>query len=357
VTLPGTLADILAMGRDALHAIVRLYMPVLGLDKWEITARWVEAEDAGGGELVAGYCEPNPTYKHAVIGVAWPPVGDLEETVVHELVHCQTARLAFLAGAAPGTWAREEWEDVAEQTARGMVAVRRHGERSPVVLSRVFRSKWAALRRDRMDPVKLAELAMKAGEMAAREDVPEDVRQLLAEFVAALAGGGGEPEAPAAAETDPSAPQPPMATDDPDKVPGYMRVAMAQIKELSATVARLSSAPQSRTPAVSAELAEARRLSVETFLSTKSGILSADAERELVQRADIKLARLWVADAERRPVQRSGAKAPGVDEASAVKLSPEQIKAARRHRLTDEQMMASVRRQSDRKAALGRGGN
>ena len=42
------------------------------------------------------------------------------------------------------------------------------------------------------DGKKLAELAMKAGELGAREDVPEDVRALLAEFVAELAGGGSD---------------------------------------------------------------------------------------------------------------------------------------------------------------------
>lgn len=360
MTLPATLAEIMALGRDALHAVVRHYIPVFGLQPWEITARWVEPEDAESpGEVVAGFCEPNARYQRATIGVAWPPVGDIEETVVHELAHCFTAKLAYAAGAGTDAWALDEWEHIAEQSARGMVALRRHGERSPQILARVFRSKIAALRRNRtMDPSKLAELAMKAGELAAREDVPEDVRGFLQELVTAIASGGdATPEAPAAEEEDPDAAPPMVTEEDPEKAPAYMRKLAGQVKELVATVARLAPSAATRPSQPSADLTEMRSLAIQSFLSTKPGILSAEMERSLVDGGDMVLARSIVAEVERRPVQRRGATAPGGEDRTTIRLTPEQIKAARRHRLTDEQYAASVKRQTDRKIALGRGGN
>ncbi len=356
--LPRTLAEIMSMGRDALHAIVRVYQAALGLSSWEITARWVEPADADTpGEVVAGSCLPNPRYQRAEIEVAWPPVGDLEETVAHEMVHCRTAKLAYQAGGwDPESWARDEWEEIAEQTARGMVALRRDGERNPVVLARVFRSTVAALRRDRMDPVKLAELAMKAGEMAAREDVPEDVRGLLSEFVAALAGGGGE-------VTE----EPPMATDpeDPDQqpameeeVPAYMRALVASVADVKATVARLASPPAQtgaqHTPAVADGLAEQRRISVETYLMTRPGLLSAEAQRELVSRGDMQLARMWVAEAQRRAADRGNVKPPNVEK-PAVQLNDIQRAAARRHKISDDKYAAQLQRQAGQQKVLGRG--
>lgn len=355
MTLPTTLAEIQAMGRDALQAIVRCYMSAFGLDAWEITAKWVEVID--GSETAVGACVPDPVYHRASIDVLWPPVGDVEETIAHELAHCLTAELALLADAAPGTWARAAWERVAEQMARGAVALRRRGARVPVVLSRAFRGNVAALRREGMDPKKLAELAMKAGEMAAREDVPEDVRGLLAEFVAALAGGdvGGE-EPPMT--TDPDAP--PMATDpDAEQMPAYVQAFERKINAIAETVQRLSgsmhaTAQQPAQP--SAELIEVRRTSVETFLSTKPGVLSAEMERRLVDKGDLKLAREIVAEVERRPVQRGAHREQGRDEQSGPKLSPVQLQMAARHGLKPEQYAKSLQRQQDQRAFRGRAG-
>lgn len=357
--LPATLAEIVAMGRGALHAVVEFYLPIFGIGHWQIAARWADAADADPG--VAGWCIPNPVYKHATIEIVWPPVGDIEETIVHELAHCARAMLAQLAGAfEEGSWARAEYEADAEQTARGMVALRRHGARTPNILPRVLtrfcRSMFVATRRSRMDPTRLAELAMKAGEMAARDDVPEDARQLFTEFVAALAGGDAAPE-PAAevspeAGDDPNAP--PLPSEEDEQVPAYARTILARIGALEAKAGRPAAEPPA--PAQSSELVALRRQTVESFLVGKDGLLSPEMERGLVARGDLKLARSIVAEVERKALQRVGATAPAADK-TKIRLTPEQQRMAQKHKLTPDQYAASLKRQTDRKALVGRGGN
>jgi hypothetical protein len=350
-SLPNTLDEIMAMGRGALRAILDVYIPAFGLSSWRITASWVDPEASDDGNVVAGFCDVNPRYTQASIGIAWPPVGDIEETIVHELAHCYTARLAYMAGARENELVLDEWEDVVEQTARGAVALRRQGMRPPAVFARFCRSKFAALRRNKMDPTKLAELAMKAGEMAARDDVPEDARQLFTEFVAALAGGGGGGEAeppPPAAEEDPNAPPPVNAEEDPSKMPAFARAILDRLTALEGR----QQAPATPSP----ELAESRSNLVQSFLLTKPGLLSGEMERQLIRRGDLVFARSIVSEVERKPVQRSGLRAPEVKPAKPA-LTPEQQRMARRHKITDEQYASSLQRQNDRKAALGRGGN
>lgn len=358
MSLPVTHDEILAMGRDALQAVVRFWAPFFGLQTWRIAASWVESED---GSTVAGWCDPDDVYRQANIGIVWPPVGDVEETIVHELTHCARAALARLSGAYdPDSAARVEAERDAEQTARGLVALRRNGGQMPALMARFCRNRFAALRRhSMMDPVKLAELAMKAGEMAGREDVPEDVKQLFAEFVAAIAGGGAEteadpgtaPEAREGQDEDPTAAAPMNAEE---QVPGYARTILDRLAALE----KKSAPSPAPAPAVqpSPELAESRRNLVQSFLMTKPGILSSEMERQLVSRGDLAFARTIVSEVERRPVQRAGAKPPEQGQKKPA-LTPAQEKMARRHKLTDEQFADSFQRQNDRKAARGFGGN
>lgn len=73
-----------------------------------------------------------------------------------------------------------------------------------------------------MDP-KLLELIMKAGEFSGREDVPEDVKGVLGQLVAAAAGSvpsegpesGSEPQAAAAPPEEDAPGAPPAAEEEP----------------------------------------------------------------------------------------------------------------------------------------------
>lgn len=62
-----------------------------------------------------------------------------------------------------------------------------------------------------MDP-NLLELIMKAGEFTGRDDVPEDVKGVLAQLVAAAAGAGAPPSGEGS--------EPPAAPDAPEEEPG-----------------------------------------------------------------------------------------------------------------------------------------
>lgn len=105
-----------------------------------------------------------------------------------------------------------------------------------------------------MDP-KLLELLMKAGEFSGREDVPEDVKELLGQLVQAAATGSApsSDDAPPAAEAD-AAPaseeeKPPAMTDEEEKPP-----APAPRAEIAAKLAK------SKRDAEAAEAASAKAL-------------------------------------------------------------------------------------------------
>lgn len=347
------------MGRGALEAFTRLYLDAFGVGHWAVSARWVEACESDTGPA-AGSCEPDPVYHQAKIELLWPPPGDVEETIAHEVAHCLTAELALLADARPGTWARAAWERVAEQMARGAVALRRHGARTPQILARVMRSKSVALRRDSMpDASKIAELAMKAGELGAREDVPEEIKAFLQELVAALAGGELD------MGDDTAGGELPAAADGamPEQEPAYARVILARMDKIEEALSRGTAAPAAPLGAaarVSPELAEQRQLVVQGILTTKPGLLSAEGERELVARGDPKLARFVVAEVERRvdverrgagPARRGGGHEPHVDRAT-ITLTPAQARAAKRHNLTPEAYARTLSASAGHKAAL-----
>ena len=92
------------MTEKRIRALFDLWIKRLGLTEWEINVRFVEFED---GKNIAR-CHKSPKYDRAFIDVQpWALTGDtpdgwecgeeltpkrLEEAIVHELLHCVTAR-------------------------------------------------------------------------------------------------------------------------------------------------------------------------------------------------------------------------------------------------------------------------
>jgi len=358
--LPLTLAGVMAMGRACLAPLVRYYVHQMGIGAWDITAAWVDQIQDDEGGMCAGCCWPDPQYQRARIEIVWPPPGDVEQTIAHEVGHCQTAKLALLAGAGPGTYARDAWEEVVEQNARGYVATRRGILRQDItVLARAARQRvTAALAAGRtgMDPKALAAIAVEGGAFTARDDVPEDVKEWIAKAIASMAGGDAE-EAPP--PVDPMG-EPPMADappgEDPNKEPGYMRAMRQQIESLAATVAKLQ-APAIAPPAEQSPLIQ-RQILTRTILAAHRGVLSPEAERDLIERGDHDGAERVINEVKRHLAMAnrgsgSGAKPPQTP--NVVTLSDAQRRAADRHKIKPErfaEMQAS--RQNGRAALTGR---
>lgn len=211
---------------DQAKALTVKWLNLLGLADWSVR---VEVCDIGGN---LGECCASWDYLEAVIRYRDPAIHgayELEPVVAHEVCHLPFSVFETQAGS----WERRAEEHLVERFSRAMLAiVRGNPGMSTAKLSQKLRAIVGASvrarramnnRRYRMDP-KLLELLLKAGEFSGREDVPEDVKELLGQLAAAVATGAPPPDAgagddapPAAEETDadPDPNAPPAAEDEP----------------------------------------------------------------------------------------------------------------------------------------------
>jgi hypothetical protein len=204
---------------------------------WTITVELAQSVEANQGALAMVYSTPERELAHVVVA-PHPPNESPLESVAHELTHSCISPLTKLIEWSPAAVMLEEQivERIGKTIARvplGMARAISKALQNPRTNSPALRKRMSALatrRRDEgkskmADGSRLAELAMKAGEMGAREDVPDDVRALLAEFVAELAGGSASGADPAMAK-DPAVD--PAKSDAPtmreDDMPPKMRV-------------------------------------------------------------------------------------------------------------------------------------
>lgn len=213
------------------------------LPGWDVTTELVPSVNAIGGLACVTAV---PERRIARVQVApHPPGEDVWETICHEMTHGVLSPLTQLVEYSPALVMIEEQivELLGKIIARGGVMAQAvvRALRKPRTPSNVIRKRITALatrrrtegKRTMADGSRLAELAMKAGEMGAREDVPEDVRALLAEFVAELAGGGApaSTQEPPMREDDPAKPEPQMREDE---VPPQMREQYRRMKRAAA---------------------------------------------------------------------------------------------------------------------------
>jgi hypothetical protein len=178
----------------------------------------------------------NPDYLEALIVFNDPAVSgpyDLEEVAAHEVFHIPMAGFQTKSG----TRERSEEERVVERFSRAFVALWRGTPfanrvalaptlRAIIGQSRKARHRLAVKRRVVM-PEELIALMMAAGEAAGREDVPEDVKELLRKLAAAAVTG----DAPPASEAEPDN-APPAAEADPkpedEPPPPAMRAGLSE---------------------------------------------------------------------------------------------------------------------------------
>lgn len=205
---------------DDCCAAVRRWLSLLGItDRVQVKV----------GKLEPNICAStwtNPDYLEALIVFNDPAVSgpyDLEEVAAHEVFHIPFGDFQ----TQPGTRARSTEERAVERFSRAFVALWRgtpafaRVSLAPTLRAMIAsspRARLAAKRRDTM-PEELIALMMAAGEAAGREDVPEDVKELLRKLAAAAVTGDAPPasaagDQPPAAEADPKPedqPAPPAA--------------------------------------------------------------------------------------------------------------------------------------------------
>ncbi len=188
----------MSFDRATIGALVKKAADKL-LPGWGVTFELVKSI-AGGGALACIKCLPERKLAHLKIA-PHPPNESEWESICHEMTHGAISPLASLVESNRAAILIEEQvvELLGNIIAEGgdMASAVISALRTPRLRSPLLRKRMSALATRRrnegktrmLDGKKLAELAMKAGELGAREDVPEDVRALLAEFVAELAGG------------------------------------------------------------------------------------------------------------------------------------------------------------------------
>jgi hypothetical protein len=196
---------------DECCAAVRRWLSLLGItDRVKVEIRKLEPN-------VCASTWTNPDYLEALIAFNDPAVCgpyDLDEVAAHEVFHIPMGGFQTQAG----TRERSEEERVVERFSRAFVALWRGTPfanrvalapklRAFIGESRKARHRLAAKRREGMHQATV-DLILKVGAAAEREDVPEDVRALLRELVAATVTGEAPPASapggePPAAEADP----------------------------------------------------------------------------------------------------------------------------------------------------------
>lgn len=210
---------------DDACAAVKRWMSLLGItDRVQVKV----------GKLEPNICAStwtNPDYLEALIVFNDPAISgpyDLEEVAAHEVFHIPMAGFQTRAG----TRERSEEERVVERFSRAFVALWRGTPfasrvalapqlRAIIGESRKARYRLAAKRRIAM-PEELIALMMAAGEASGRDDVPEDVKELLRKLAAAAVTGEAPPagDAPAAAEAEPK--------PEDESVPPAMRAGLSE---------------------------------------------------------------------------------------------------------------------------------
>lgn len=203
---------------DDACAAVKRWLSLLGItDRVKVEVR----------KLDPGICAAtwtNPDYLEALIAFNDPAVCgpyDLEEVAAHEVFHIPMGDFR----TQPGTRERSAEERAVERFSRAFVALWRGTApaarvslaptlRAIIASSPRARQRIAAKRRESM-PEELMTLLMSAGEAAGREDVPEDVKELLRKLAAAAVTG----EAPAAGEEAEAGPVEAEAEPKPEDEP------------------------------------------------------------------------------------------------------------------------------------------
>lgn len=213
------------------------WVKLLGLDKpdpvsgkpWKITWGWVDSIDLGDGRQAYGLNTVNGETQESKIEIrklyTEKDREEFADTCIHEAAHCLGARMEALLDAGKKEIAHEY---IAERLAPAFVALRdtpqavalakaiQQWPKRAMALAKAAtmpaRAKGPAMP---IDPKKLAELAMRAGELKAMEGLPPEAASLLEEIIAASAGGDAGP--PSAAPVLPA--EPPTAPQDDKNAP------------------------------------------------------------------------------------------------------------------------------------------
>lgn len=231
---------------DDACAAVRRWLSLLGItDRVQVKVGKLEPH-------VCASTWTNPDYLEALIVFNDPAVSgpyDLEEVAAHEVFHIPMAGFQTQAG----TRERSEEERVVERFSRAFVALWRGTSfasraalapqlRAIIGESRKARHRLAVKRRVGMNQATV-DLILKVGAAAEREDVPDDVRALLRELVAATvadetpAGDDPVPDPPAAEaapKPEDEPPAPAMRAGLSDKARRALEVADADAEQAAA---------------------------------------------------------------------------------------------------------------------------
>lgn len=188
---------------------LRLWQARFGLRDWKISLQMVDDLKNQAGAPVWGLCYRFVDNRSAEILIRTPRTpaerAEIEDTIIHELLHCMIAPLqqknpqpASIAAEEQVVWTLSPLLAQLGSTADGQILARGISRVGAKLASGMSRSSG---RTRNMDP-KLAELLQKLLEMQDPEAMKEMIRVVL-ETMAGAGAPAGEGEMESAAETDP----------------------------------------------------------------------------------------------------------------------------------------------------------
>ena len=214
-----------------LDASMRFWIRLLGLDRpdqyggdpWAITWEWADRIPHPNGSEAVGLNTGNGAEQKAHIRIRKPQsaaeAADLEDTIVHEIVHCIGERMQALFDVGKEV---EAHEYLAETLAPAMVKIK--GTPKAKCLAKAARTLPARAKGKPMDAMKLL-LALCQGLMGLA-NLPEEAKALIQPVLDAASASGGDNGPPSAVPplgAAPPAPEDkkpePMAAAAPDAPP------------------------------------------------------------------------------------------------------------------------------------------
>lgn len=183
----------------------------LRLGGWKIKIRYEpDPRHPATGAPVYGYTSRQTDIPSAEIVIRTPTtaadIAETHDTIVHELLHC---RLANPEGSIMAE------ENAVWTLAPLLTELRLNAPAKATILCKALARRGTPItlkeRYAKMDPEKLAALAMQAGQLIAEEGLPENVKALLQELIALAAGG------PAPMPEEEGVPVPPIEGKTPEE--------------------------------------------------------------------------------------------------------------------------------------------
>lgn len=321
-----------------LQELVARWQETLRLRDWRLNVQYVRGLAAPDGTPCHGICHPHVDAKRAVISIRDPetPVSaadpDVEQTLIHELLHLHFAPLADNSNAGITAEEQAVWAITEAFASVTDAAVRARLARAVVSSARKRTPRTRKERKQGMDPVIVA--ALRAALTA------EDPKAAIEALLSQLEGASGEAPAPAEQAAEGEPPRNAAADDEPE--PRASAASPAAAGARTAAVRTPAPAATRRAVVPASGLVSRRefdRFRVERMLDARSDL--TEAQRAFGIELPYETAAHWLKTI---PAAGAGAASPAADAGQRTARASVPTHGARRATTSDEVLTQIDRR-------------